>query len=156
LKNLIRQILKEAREPIHGVGLPAKWHEDGNTRKTFEANGIKYRIIYPFHTERNGRITMQVTPYEPKDIAIYGEYKDKGPYAQEKHYSDGTIYEWVKESGDIVYSALSSYINSEHDWYVSKREEEHGYLIYISMDIHELIEDYLNIADEGNPFNSIQ
>ena len=82
-------------------------------------------------------------------------YKDKSPYTQETYYVDGTIYEWVKESGNIVYNALSSYINSEHEWYVSKREEEYGYLIYITMNIHELIEDYLNIADEGNPFNKM-
>ena len=57
MKNLIKKILKEAREPIHGHSIPDKWI-DGNTRTFFESKGIKYRVIYPWNHERDGRIVI--------------------------------------------------------------------------------------------------
>jgi len=156
MKNLIRKILKEAREPINGYSIPNKWI-DGNKLQTFESKGIKYRVIYPWDNERNGRIVMQVIPYDGKDIAIYDEYKkvSNNPYAQEKYYEDGTIYEWTKESGEKLFNQLNSFVGSNHDWYVHKFEEEFGLIIYIGMNIFELVEDFLHIADDGDPFNKL-
>jgi len=156
MKNLIKKILKEAREPIHGHSIPDKWI-DGNIRTFFESKGIKYRVIYPWNHQNNGRIVMQVVPYDDKDTAIYDEYKESSnnPYAQEKYYEDGTIYEWTKENGEKLFNQLNSFIGSNHDWYVHKTEEEFGLIIYISMNIFELVEDYLHIADDGDPFDGI-
>ena len=154
MKNLIRKILKEAREPVHGDSIPDKWI-DGNTLEFFESDGIKYRAIFPWNRESNGRISMQIIPYDNKDKAIYGEYKDKGPYAQEKYYRDGTIYEWDNEVGSKLYNKLNSFIGSNHNWLVYKTQEEFGTLIYASINIFELVEDYLHMADDGNPFDKI-
>jgi hypothetical protein len=132
MRDRIKQILREAREPVHGNSIPDKW-VDGNTRGFFESDGIKYRVIYPWNHEGNGRILMQVIPYDNEDKAIYEQYKDKGPYGQEKFYRDGTIHEWVRETGERLFNKLN----------------------YISMNVFELVEDYLHMADDGNPFDKM-
>jgi hypothetical protein len=155
MKNLIRKILKEDfnREPVHGHSIPNGW-VDGNTREFFEANGVKYRAIFPWNHSRNGGVTMQIVPYNDEDKAYYEEYSQLGPYGQEDYYGNGKIHLWKEEPGNVVYNALSSYLGSDHDWSVRKfenTEEQGGFLIYASMNLFELVEDFLNIVDEGYP-----
>ena len=78
MKNLIRKILKEAREPVHGDSIPDKWI-DGNTREFFESDGIKYRAIFPWNRASNGRIRMQIIPYDNKDKQFVMSIIDEHP-----------------------------------------------------------------------------
>lgn len=59
---------------------------------------------------------------------------------------------WADEPGNRVYNSLSGYLGRDHDWHVRKKEhDEKGFTIYASMNIFELVEDFLNIIDDGFP-----
>jgi len=155
MRDRIRKILKEATGPINGTSIPDKW-VDGNTKAFFESDGIKYRVIFPWNHERNGTIRTQIIPYNNEDSAVWERFKDLGPYGQDAYYDTGQIYEWKNEIGSKLYNNLNSFIGSNHNWSVRKTQEEDGMLIYASLNVFELVEDYFHMADDGNPFDKIK
>jgi hypothetical protein len=155
MRDRIRKILKEATGPINGTSIPDKW-VDGNTKAFFESDGIKYRVIFPWNHERNGTIRTQIIPYNNEDSAVWEQFKDLGPYGQDAYYDTGAIYEWKNEIGSKLYNSLNSFIGSNHNWSVTKKEEDFGVLIYASLNVFELVEDYFHMADDGNPFDKIK